>query len=111
LPGQPYTFAEWKKGRVRLGYHVEVEGHYYSAPYQLAQQPVEIRYTTATVEILYRGKRVASHVRSNEKPGNTTELSHRPKSHQKFWSGRRRGSWSGRERSVRSRSVSWKPCW
>ena len=97
LPCQPYTFAEWKKDRVRFDYHVEVDGHHYSVPYQLAQQPVEIRYTTATVEILYRGKRVASHVRSMEKPGHTTELSHRPKSHQKYleWTPARLLEWAG----------------
>jgi transposase len=84
LPPQPYGFAEWKKDRVRLDYHVEVDGHYYSVPYQLAQQSVAIRYTATTVEVLYRGKRVASHVRSGEKPGTTTETSHQPKSHQHY---------------------------
>jgi transposase len=96
LPQQPYVFAEWKKDRVRLDYHVEVEGHYYSVPYQLAQQPVEIRYTATTVEVLYRGKRVASHVRSCEKPGTTTETSHQPKSHQRYreWNPTRLLEWA-----------------
>jgi len=34
------------------------------------RQPVEIRYTVTTVEVLYRGKRVASHARSAEKARN-----------------------------------------
>jgi transposase len=96
LPSHPYTFAEWKKDRVRLDYHVEVDGHYYSVPYQLAHQQVEIRYTTATVEILYRGKRVASHARSWQKPGTTTERSHQPKSHQRYleWTPARLLEWA-----------------
>ena len=96
LPKQPYVFAEWKKDRVRLDYHVEVDGHYYSVPYQLAQQPVEIRYTATMVEVLYRGKRVASHVRSWEKPGTTTESSHQPKSHQRYreWTPTRLLEWA-----------------
>jgi transposase len=96
LPSHPYTFAEWKKDRVRLDYHVEVDGHYYSVPYQLAHQQVEIRYTTATVEILYRGKRVASHARSRQKPGTTTERSHQPKSHQRYleWTPARLLEWA-----------------
>jgi transposase len=96
LPAQPYVFAEWKKERVRLDYHVEVDGHYYSVPYQLAQQPVEIRYTATTVEVLYRGKRVASHVRSYQKPGTTTETSHQPKSHQRYreWTPTRLLEWA-----------------
>ena len=96
LPQQPYVFAEWKKDRVRLDYHVELDGHYYSVPYQLAQQPIEIRYTAATVEMVYRGKRVASHARSWEVPGTTTESSHQPKSHQRYreWTPTRLLEWA-----------------
>jgi transposase len=96
LPSQPYVFAQWQKVRVRLDYHVEVDGHFYSAPYQLAQQQVEIRYTATAVEILYRGKRVASHVRSTQ-PGNTTFPAHQPKSHQKYleWNPTRLLEWAG----------------
>jgi transposase len=96
LPAQPYVFAEWKKDRVRLDYHLEVDGHYYSVPYQLAQQAVEIRYTATTVEVLYRGKRVASHARSYERPGTTTETSHQPKSHQRYreWTPTRLLEWA-----------------
>jgi len=96
LPQQPYVFAEWKKERVRLDYHVEVDGHYYSVPYQLAQQPVEIRYTANSVEVLYHGKRVASHARSYQKPGTTTETSHQPKSHQRYreWTPTRLLEWA-----------------
>jgi transposase len=96
LPLRPYEFAAWKKDRVRLDYHVEVDGHYYSVPYQLAQQAVEIRYTATIVEVLYRGKRVASHARSCEKPGTTTEASHQPKSHQRYreWTPTRLLEWA-----------------
>ena len=63
-----------------LDYHVELEGHHYSTPYQLVGKEVEIRYTATTVEILYQGKRVASHARSSEVPGTHTTISeHRPK--------------------------------
>ncbi|WP_446033153.1 Mu transposase domain-containing protein, partial [Pseudomonas frederiksbergensis] len=30
LPEHPYVYAEWKKVRVHIDYHVEVDGHYYS---------------------------------------------------------------------------------
>jgi len=96
LPPQAYEFAEWKKDRVRLDYHVEVDGHYYSVPYQLAQQPVEIRYTATLVEVIYHGKRVAAHARSGNKPGTTTEASHQPKSHQRYreWTPTRLLEWA-----------------
>jgi transposase len=97
LPLHPYVFAQWKKVRVGLDYHVEVEGHHYSTPYQLVGQQVETRYTASTVEILYRGKRVASHPRSSEVPGHSTELAHRPKSHQRYleWNPTRLLEWAG----------------
>ena len=28
LSEQPYVYAEWKKARVHIDYHVEVDGHY-----------------------------------------------------------------------------------
>ena len=34
LPAQPYCFAEWRVRRVGVDYHVELEGHFYSVPYQ-----------------------------------------------------------------------------
>jgi transposase len=76
---------------------VEVEGHHYSTPYQLVGQQVESRYTASTVEILYRGKRVASHPRSSEVPGHSTEPAHRPKSHQRYleWNPTRLLEWAG----------------
>jgi hypothetical protein len=35
LPLHPFVYAEWKKARVNLDYHIELGGHYYSTPYQL----------------------------------------------------------------------------
>jgi transposase len=48
------------------------------------------------VEILYRGKRVASHPRSSEVPGHSTEPAHRPKSHQRYleWNPTRLLEWA-----------------
>ena len=30
LPQQPYQYADWKKARVNIDYHIEVDRHYYS---------------------------------------------------------------------------------
>ncbi|MBU4606906.1 MAG: IS21 family transposase, partial [Proteobacteria bacterium] len=35
LPLIPFPYAEWKKAKVNIDCHLELEGHYYSAPYQL----------------------------------------------------------------------------
>src|SRR5882724_5719458 len=84
LPAARYEFGTWKRTRVNLDYHVEVERHYYSVPYELAHQEVDVRLTAETLEILHRGVRVASHVRSYEAGKATTLTDHMPKAHQKY---------------------------
>lgn len=83
LPSTAYTYAQWKKARVNIDYHIEVERHYYSVPHPLIRKQVDVRLTASSVEILYGGKRVAAHLRSARVGGFTTHPSHRPKSHQK----------------------------
>jgi transposase len=61
---------------------VEIDRHYYSVPYVLTGQQVEVRSTLTTVEIFHRGERVASHIRSHQPYKATTVNEHRPKSHQ-----------------------------
>jgi transposase len=96
LPSQPYIFSQWKKARVHIDYHVEVEDHYYSVPYALLHRELDVRYTAMTVEIFHRGQRVASHVRSYKKGGYTTINAHRPKSHQRYleWTPERLVRWA-----------------
>jgi transposase len=82
LPTEPYVIAQWKIVRPNIDYHVEIERHYYSVPYQLVGQELEARYTATTVEIFHRGTRVASHARGFVAHAATTIHEHRPKSHQ-----------------------------
>src|SRR2546422_4744669 len=83
LPATRYEFGQWKTARVNIDYHIEIERHFYSVPYALVHQEVEARLTAETVEILHRGIRVASHVRSYEPARATTIIEHMPKAHQK----------------------------
>ena len=64
LPAQPYELATWKKARVHIDYHVEFEKHFYSVPYTLIHQEVDVRATERTIEIFYRQQRQAVHPRS-----------------------------------------------
>ena len=54
LPPERYVFAEWKKARANIDYHVEVGGHYYSVPHALTRRQLDVRLTAATVECIYR---------------------------------------------------------
>jgi transposase len=84
LPSTPYEFAQWKKVRVHIDYHVELERHYYSVPHALAGKQLLARYTVNTVECLHRGERVASHRRSHAKGQHTTVVEHMPEAHRRF---------------------------
>ena len=88
LPTERYVFAQWKKVRVNIDYHVEFERHYYSVPHALVGRQLDARITANTVECLYRGQRVASHVRSEFKGRHTTADEHMPEKH------RRMGRWT-----------------
>ena len=100
-------YAEWKKARVNLDYHIELDGHYYSTPYQLVGKEVEVRSTSGTVEIFYQGKRVASHVRSSQAHVASTNAGHRPKSHQQYleWTPTRIIEWAGKVGPFTARLV------
>ena len=96
LPESRYVFAEWRRARVHIDYHIEVGGHYYSVPYQLVGQQLEVRLTAHTVEVLHKGSRIASHVRSPVKGRHTTVTSHMPKAHREYaeWTPQRLIAWA-----------------
>ena len=96
LPATPYQYAEWKKVRVHIDYHVEVDGHYYSAPYTLIKQQLDARITNYTIECFHKGQRVASHPRSRIKGQHTTVGEHMPAAHRQYgdWSPQRLLVWA-----------------
>jgi transposase len=50
-------------------------------PYNLVHEQVDIRSTATTIEILHKGTRVASHLRSRIRGKEVTNDEHRPHSH------------------------------
>jgi transposase len=96
LPARAYEFALFLNARVHVDYHIEVDGHYYSVPYQLIKQVLPIRLSAHTVECFYQGQRVASHIRSFLKGSFTTLKEHMPKAHQKYseWNSDRFLNWA-----------------
>jgi transposase len=88
LPDQPYAFASWKRCRVGLDYHVEVTGCWYSVPYRLIRELVDVRVTEGVVEIFHKGGRIASHAKSKGRRSHVTVPEHMPSAH------RRHASWT-----------------
>ncbi len=81
LPATRYEFALWKPAKVNIDYHVEFDTRFYSVPYRLAREAVEVRATAQVVEIFYRSRRVTSHVREYGRRRFITKPEHMPAAH------------------------------
>jgi transposase len=81
LPLQRYEIAHFKRVKVHIDYHIDVERHRYSVPHALVGQTLEARVTATVVEVLHRGQRVASHARNSRQGGFTTQVAHMPAAH------------------------------
>jgi len=84
LPPTAYEYAEWKRCRVNLDYHVEIDKHFYSVPFRLLRAEVDARITANTVELFHHGKLVATHQRSQRPYRPTTVADHMPSSHRRY---------------------------
>lgn len=87
LPNEPFVVSEWKRATVNVDYHVQLAEHFYSVPYTLVREEIEARLTATTIEIFYRGRRVASHARSIVRFRFTTDTAHMPEAHKKHFAG------------------------
>jgi len=82
LPERAYEYATWKKAKVHVDYHVELDRRYYSVPHGLIGRTVDVRVTDRTVEIFDHGQRVAAHLKGTHKGQFRTDAAHRPEGHQ-----------------------------
>lgn len=84
LPDTRYAYLEWKEAKVNIDYHISVDKHLYSVPYNLVGETVTVRMSTSCIEILHNNKRVASHIRSYKPNVATTNSEHMPESHKQY---------------------------
>ncbi len=99
LPVLRFEVAERKTKRANIDYHVDFEDRYYSVPYQLRHQVIDLRATSTIVELFHRGERVASHRRSYGPKGTpVTAPEHRPKCHEDYgeWPPERMTDWAAK---------------
>ena len=81
LPAERFDLSVWSQAKVNIDYHIAFDASFYSVPYSLARQTVEVRATPTTIEIFHKGHRVASHVRARKRYTAVTNSEHRPASH------------------------------
>ena len=73
-----------------------MDRHYYSVPYQLVRQEVDVRISAQMVEVFHRGQRVACHRRNLLVGHHTTVTAHLPKAHRDYaeWTPQRLIRWA-----------------
>lgn len=98
LPASRYEDEDWLKARVHPDYHVEVQKHFYSVPYHLIGEQLDVRVTQSVIECFFKNNRVASHKRDARPGKHTTIREHMPKAHQKYadWSPGRLLAWAAK---------------
>jgi len=97
LPTTEFVICDFKLARVNINYHVELDRHNYSVPYQYVQKEAVIRYTPTLVEVFCNNALVATHLRRSQAGGYTTLPEHMPPKHQAHikWSPERMINWVG----------------
>lgn len=95
LPPTHYSYAEWKKARAGIDYHVAIEKHYYSVPYRFIKESIDVRISASTIECFFKGNRIAIHQR-RFKPGHSTIHEHMPRGHQAYaeWTPEQMHAWA-----------------
>ena len=97
LPKERYELAVWKKLTPSFNYHIEVEKNFYSVPYEYIKQEMDVRLTSATVEVFFGNLRVCSHPRHHGRPGKYQTIpEHMPEKHKTYteWNAERFLSWA-----------------
>jgi len=85
LPAYPFEMSTWKIATVPPDYHISVDNHHYSVPFEYIGQKLDVRLSRNTVEIFFENNRICSHMRVYGQPGMyTTNNAHMPPNHQKY---------------------------
>lgn len=87
LPQQSYQYTQVKKVRVHVDYHIDIDRHYYSVPYQLMREQLEAHISNELVTLYHHGEVVAIHPRQRHS-GYSTQEKHMPAAH------RHQGKWT-----------------
>lgn len=80
----PFQYGQWRKARVNIDYHIEVDKRLYSVPHALIRQQVDVRVGATLIEVYRKGQLVAAHP-VGYKPGDcSTKPEHLPEKHRGY---------------------------
>ena len=83
LPERRWQRTVWRKNTVHPDYHIAIERHFYSVPYQYIGKEVDVRLRGNLIDVFLRGRQIASHLRSSARGRATTLKEHQPRAHQR----------------------------
>ena len=84
LATMPFQYGQWRKARVNIDYHIEVDKRLYSVPHALIRQQVDVRVGATLIEVYRKGQLVAAHP-VGYKPGDcSTKPEHLPEKHRGY---------------------------
>jgi transposase len=78
LPKTRWEPTTWKQCHVRREWRIMIDNAYYSVPYQLIDQTVEVCVTSSLVRIFHENKEVALHEKAKEKWEYKRKTEHAP---------------------------------
>ena len=81
LPVKRFEYADWKVCKVGPDYHIQYKKNQYSVHHNYKGKKVDVRVTASGVEIFYKNKRIASHMRLKGKGKRSTYSEHMPPEH------------------------------
>ncbi|ODU40373.1 MAG: hypothetical protein ABS98_15825 [Lysobacteraceae bacterium SCN 69-48] len=85
LPQERYAYADWKIGmKVAKDYHISFDGNWYSVPFKLIDERVDVRALRDAIEIYQAGRHVATHRRSYGKGEIITNPDHQTPKHRSY---------------------------
>lgn len=85
LPSKPFECVTWvHEQKVPSDYHLYIEQHAYSVPYQYVGKLVEACFSHTSVQLFHDHQRIAIHKRSFEVGGRTLDKTHMTKAHQVY---------------------------
>ncbi len=108
LPCERFQIASWKDCGVSIDYHIVVDHNFYSVPYQLVGERVEARVSERIVEVFFKSRRVASHLRFRGGRGHyATQIEHMPQAHRAHaeWSPSRLIAWGQKTGEATGRLI------
>ena len=83
LPARRWQRTVWRKNKVHRDYHISIDRHHYSVPFEHIGKEVDVCLRGGLIEVFHKGRQIAVHTRSRLKNHTTTLKQHQPLAHQR----------------------------